>query len=156
MQCLVKSGAGLPRAYYRNVPLTFGERPVWNSVVQRLIGHDLDLEATARFGARMHFRFPDTVQSQVAAAGDWEPGITAYLTRAFAPGDIVIGIGAEGLYDHGTSIPEFPGLFRRAGFAPFLTGDRCTVDMYLEPASKTPRSLTGEDFKQLDILFRRE
>jgi FkbM family methyltransferase len=301
MQSLVKGGAALLQAYYRHVPMTFGKRPVWDSIVRRLMarGHDLDLEATTRFGARMHVRFPDTIQSYVYFFGIWEPAITAYLTQALVPGDIVIDIGAnvgydtllashlvgptgtvhaieasphvyrlltenlalndtanvmpyhaaacasvcnvpvflhdacnlggttimpsvarrravtleatvsgrplaaivpeaaiiaarlikidvegaewpvvqgfadllphlsshtellievsaEGLADHGISISAFLELFRRAGFSPYVIGNRYTVDMYLEPAAAPPEALTGEDFDQLDILFRRE
>jgi FkbM family methyltransferase len=301
MQSLVKGGAALLQAYYRHVPMMIGKRPVWNSVVTRLMarGHDLDLRATTRFGARMNVKFPDSIQSYVYFFGVWEPAITAYLTQALAPGDIVIDIGAnvgydtllashlvgpsgrvhaieasphvyrlltenlalnqtanvtphfaavcasactvpvylhdkcnlggttivpsiarrravtleanvpglpltaivpesailaarlikidvegaewpvvqgfsgllpllashtellievsaEGLNDHDIAIPEFLGLFRRAGFSPFVIGNRYTVDMYLEPAAARPEPLIGEDFVQLDILFRRE
>ena len=300
-QSLVRGSAALLQAYYRHVPLSIGKRPVWNSVVRRLMarGHGLDLEAMTRFGARMHVRFPDTIQSYVYFFGVWEPAITAYLTRTLALGDIVIDIGAnvgydtllashlvgpsgevhaieasphvfhlltenlalnptanvtahhaavcasacsvpvylhdpcnlggstimprvaqrravaletmvpglpladivpeativaarlikidvegaewpvirgfahllphlschtellievsaEGLEDHGVSIPEFLDLFRRAGFAPYSIGNRYTVDMYLEPDAAGPVPLTVEDFDQLDILFRRE
>ena len=101
MQPLVKGGAALLRAYYRHAPVTFGKRPVWNHVVQRVLarGHDLDLKATTQFGARMHVRFPDTIQSYVYFFGVWEPAITAYLTRALATGDVVIDIGANIGYD---------------------------------------------------------
>ena len=300
MQSLVKGGAALLQAYYRHVPLTIGKRPMWNSVVRRLMaaGHDLDLEARTRFGARMHVRFPDTIQSYVYFFGVWEPAITAYLTQALVPGDIVIDIGAnigydtllashmvgpggrvhaieasphvfrllsenlalnhtanvtphhaaacahactvpvylhdscnlggttimpavasrravtlegtvpglplteivpeadilaarlikidvegaewpvvqgfasllpqlasytellieisaEGLADHGITVPMFLELFRDAGFAPFAIGNRYTVDMYLEPAAARPEPLTNLDFDQLDVLFRR-
>jgi len=301
MQSLVKGGAALLQAYYRHIPMTAGKRPVWNSVVTRLMarGHDVDLEARTQFGARMHVRFPDTIQTYVYFFGVWEPAITAYLTQALAPGDIVIDIGAnvgydtllashlvgpegqvhaieasphvyklltenlalnettnvtphlaavcasvcdvpvflhdpcnlggttiipavarrravtleatvpgrplaaivpestivaarlikidvegaewpvvqgfanllphlashtellievsaEGLHDHGIGIPEFLDLFRRAGFSPYVIGNRYTIDIYLEPALARLEPLTGEDFDQLDILFRRE
>jgi FkbM family methyltransferase len=301
MQSLVKGGAALLQAYYRHVPVAFGKRPVWNSVVRRLMarGQHLELEASTQFGARMHIRFPDTIQSFVYFFGIWEPAITAYLTRALVPGDIVIDIGAnvgydtllashlvgregqvhaieasphvfalltdnlalnetgnvtpylaavcasvcevpvflhdpcnlggttivpavarrravrleatvpgrplaaivpeasivsarlikidvegaewpvvqgfadllphlsaytellievsaEGLADHGIAIPGFLDLFRRAGFSPYAIGNRYTVDMYLEAVAVQPEPLTGEDFDQLDILFRRE
>ncbi len=300
-QSLVKSGAALLQAYYRHVPMTIGKRPVWNSVVRRLMarGHDLDLEARTQFGARMHIRFPDTIQSFVYFFGVWEPAITAYLTQALSPGDTFIDIGAnigydtllashlvgptgevhaieasphvyglltenlalnqtanvttyhaavcasacsvpvylhdswnlggttivpsvaqrrevtleatvpglplaailpestivgarlikidvegaewpvvqgfanllphlschtellieisaEGLADHDTSIPAFLELFRRAGFSPYVIGNRYSVDIYLEPAATLPQRLDGDDFEQLDILFRRE
>ncbi len=301
IQSLVKGGAALLQAYYRHVPMRSGKRRLFNSVARRLMsrGHDLDLRATTRFGARMHVRFPDSIQSFVYFFGIWEPAITAYLTRTLASGDIVIDIGAnvgydtllashlvgptgrvhaieasphvynllienlalndtanvtpchaavcanfctvpvylhdgsnlggttivpsvarrravtlegmvpgrplaaivpeadilaarlikidvegsewpviqgfasllprlssrtellvevsaEGLADHGASIPEFLDLFRRAGFSPCAIGNHYTVDMYLEPADRPPEPLTGEDFDQLDILFRRE
>jgi FkbM family methyltransferase len=301
MQSLVKGGAALLQAYYRHVPMMTGKRPVWNSVVTRLLarGHDVDLQATTRFGARMNVKFPDSIQSYVYFFGVWEPAITAYLTQALSPGDIVIDIGAnvgydtllashlvgpsgnvhaieasphvyrlltgnlalnqtanvtphfaavcasactvpvylhdrcnlggttivpsvarrravtleasvsglplaaivpehtilaarlikidvegaewpvvqgfsgllphlasytellievsaEGLSDHGIGIPEFLALFRRAGFSPYVIGNRYTVHMYLEPAAARPEPLCGEDFEQLDILFRRE
>jgi FkbM family methyltransferase len=300
MQSLVRGGATLLQAYYRHVPFSVGKRTVWNRVVRRLIAHgaDLELKATTRFGARMHIRFPDTIQSFVYFFGVWEPAITAYLTQALSPGDTVIDIGAnvgydsllashlvgpegevhaieasphvyglltrnlalnqagnviphraavcacacevpvflhdgcnlggstivpsvakrravtmeamvrglplteivpeetilsarlikidvegaewpavqgfadllphlachtellieisaEGLADHGVSIPEFIGLFRKAGFSPYAIGNRYTVDMYLEPAIPRPEPLTDLDFEQQDILFRR-
>jgi FkbM family methyltransferase len=299
-QSVIRGSAALLRAYYRHVPLAIGKRPVWDNIVTRLLthGHDVDLEAKTLFGARMHVRFPDTIQSYVYFFGLWEPSITAYMTRALAHGDIVIDIGAnvgydsllashlvgpsgevhaieasphvyhlltenlalyqtanvtphhaavcasdcsvrvflhdprnlggttimpsvarrrsvsieavvpgrplaaivpeativsarlikidvegaewpvvsgfatllpqlsahtellievsaEGLNDHGSSIPAFLQLFRRAGFSAYAIGNRYTVDMYLEPA-KRPEPLIGEDFEQLDILFRRE
>ena len=299
-QSLVRGGAALLQAYFRHIPLTFGKRPMWNSVALRLMarGHDLELEAVTTFGARMHVRFPDSIQSYVYFFGVWEPSITAYLTQALSPGDIVIDIGAnvgydtllashlvgatgqvhaieasptvhallaenlalnqtrnvtayhaavcasactvqvflhddrnlggttivpavarrravrpeatvqgrkladilpestiidarlikidvegaefpvvqgfagllphlschtellievsaEALHDHETSIPEFLALFRRAGFVPYVLGNRYTVDVYLRPPTP-PERLTGEDFDQLDILFRRE
>ena len=98
---LVRGGAALLQAYSRPVPRPIGKRPLWNSVVTRLLarGHDVDLQARTRFGARMHVRFPDTIQSFVYFFGVWEPAITAYLTQALAPGDIVIDIGANVGYD---------------------------------------------------------
>lgn len=299
-QSLLRGGAALLQAYYRHVPTTIGKRPVWNVVVRRLLahGHDLELQATTRFGARMHVRFPDTIQSFVYFFGVWEPAITAYLTRALAPGDIVIDIGAnigyetllashlvgpqgtvhaieasphlyrlltdnlvlnattnvlayhaavcaavcdvpvflhdrcnlggttivptvarrratrleatvpgrpltaivpeqairsarlikidvegaewpvvqgfadllpqlssgtellievsaEALGDHGITITQFLHLFRRAGFSPFVINNGYTVDIYLAAAAAHPEPLSGEDFEQLDILFRR-
>ena len=101
IQALVRGSATLLQAYYRHVPMTFGKRPVWNSVVQRLLprGRGLALEATTRFGARMNVRFPDSIQSFVYFFGVWEPAITAYLTQALTAGDIVIDIGANVGYD---------------------------------------------------------
>jgi len=300
IQSLVKGSAALLRAYYRHVPGKIGKRPVWNSVVTRLMarGHDVELRACTRFGARMNVRFPDTIQTYVYFFGVWEPAITAYLVQTLAAGDTVIDIGAnvgydtllashlvgpkgavhaieasphvyrlltenlalndtanvtphlmavcacscevpvflhdprnlggttiipavasrrdvrlearvpglpltailpeatilgarlikidvegaewpvvqgfsellphlapysellievsaEGLGDHGMTIPAFLDLFRRAGFAPFTIGNRYTVDMYLEPAASWPEPLTDMGFEQMDILFRR-
>jgi len=299
-QSLVRGGAALLQAYFRHVPFTVGKRRIWYSVATRLLdrGHGVDVEALTRFGARMHVRFPDTIQSYVYFFGVWEPSITAYMTATLSPGDIVIDIGAnvgydtllashlvgprgevhaieasphvyqrlienlalnetanvttyqeavcasdcsvqvflhdpcnlggttimpavalrravtveatvrgrplaaiipestilsarlikidvegaewpvidgfasllphlsshtellievsaEGLNDHGSSIPAFLDLFRRAGFAAYAIGNRYTVDTYLRPA-QLPEPLTGADFEQLDILFRRE
>ncbi len=300
-QALVRGSAVLLQAYYRHVPIAFGKRPVWHSVVRRLLPHGrtLALRASTRFGARMNVRFPDTIQSYVYFFGVWEPAITAYVTQALAPGDTVIDIGAnvgydtllashlvgpgghvhaieasphvfrllaenlalndagnvtahhvavcagefevpvflhdaanlggstivpavaarrgarleatvpgrtlaaivpeaailatrlikidvegaewpvvqgfadllprlsprtellievsaEGLRDHGTSIPAFLALFRAAGFSAYVIGNPYTVDMYLEPPAAAPARLLAEDFDQLDILFRRE
>ena len=299
-QALVRGSASLLRAWYQHVPINFGKRPIWHSVVQRLLprGRDVPMQARTRFGARMHVRFPDTIQSYVYFFGVWEPGITAYITQALKPGDVVIDIGAnvgydtllashlvgptghvhaieasphvhhlltenlalnqtrnvtayhvavcalacdvpvylhdavnlggttivpavaarraaclettvpglplgaiideatilnarlikidvegaeslvvqgfasllprmaqhtellieisaEGLRDHGTTIPDFLKLFRDAGFVPFAIGNRYSVDTYLEPAGPPPCQLVSEAFEQLDILFRR-
>ena len=100
-QALVKGGAALLQAWYRHVPLTLGKRSVWHSVVGRLLPHagDIPFQATTRFGARMHVRFPDTIQSFVYFFGVWEPAITAWMTRSLTAGDIVIDIGANVGYD---------------------------------------------------------
>ena len=301
IQSLVRGGAALLQAYYRHVPFSVGKRPVWDSVVTRLIarGHDVELRATTRFGAHMHVRFPDSIQCFVYFFGVWEPAITAYLTQALAPGDIVIDVGAnvgydsllashlvgpegevhaieasphvyrlltrnlalnrtgnvtphlaaacacacevpiflhdgsnlggstilpsvarrravtleanvaglpltdivpeetilcarlikidvegaewlvvqgfagllphlaahtellievsaEGLADHGATVPDFLEVFRKAGFSPYAIGNRYSVDMYLEPTTARPEPLTDLDFEQQDILFRRE
>jgi FkbM family methyltransferase len=298
---IVHGAAALLRGYYRHVPLRFGKRRVWNSIVRRVMDHGtgLSLIATTRFGARMHVRFPDTIQSYVYFFGVWEPAITAYLTQALGEGDTVIDVGAnvgydtllasrlvgpaghvhaieasprifqllndnlalngvanvtahhaaacaseelvpvylhdgdnlggttivpavagrraaaletlvrgrplpaivgeaairaarmikidvegaewpvvqgiaallpslppqtellievsaEGLHDHGVSTLAFMTLFRRAGFSAYAIGNRYNVDMYLERPTPHPEPLTGTDFEQLDILFRRE
>jgi FkbM family methyltransferase len=100
-QSLVRGGAALLQAYFRHVPFTIGKRRIWYSVVTRLLdrGHGVDAEALTRFGARMHVRFPDTIQSYVYFFGVWEPSITAYMTATLSPGDIVIDIGANVGYD---------------------------------------------------------
>jgi FkbM family methyltransferase len=100
-QSLVRGGAVLLQAYFRHVPMIFGKRPVWHSVARRLMarGHELRLEATTQFGARMNVRFPDSIQSYVYFFGVWEPSITAYLTQTLLPGDVVIDIGANVGYD---------------------------------------------------------
>lgn len=300
MRPLVKGSATLLRAYFRHIPVGFGKRRVWNSVVQRLLprGRGLTFQTATRFGARMNVRFPDTIQTYVYFFGVWEPAITAYLTQTLAPGDQVIDIGAnvgydtllaahlvgptghvhaieasphvyrlltenlalnhaanvtphwaaacataceasvflhddlnlggttivpavarrrhvtlettvpgrplpdivpeetiltarlikidvegaewpviqgfagllprlsartellieisaQGLADHGTSVPAVLTLFREAGFRPFAIANRYTVDPYLESLHRPPQSLADEDFDQLDILFRR-
>jgi hypothetical protein len=63
-------------------------------------------------------------------------------------------VSAEALNDRGCSIPAFLGLFRRAGFSAYAIDNRYTIDTYLRPPGR-PEPLTGEDFAQLDILFRR-
>lgn len=70
--------------------------------------------------------------------------------------ELLIEVSAEGLRDHGTSIPAFLDHFHRAGLSPWVLGNRYSVDMYLEPPNARPERLTGTDFEQLDILFRRE
>ncbi len=296
-QSLVKGSATLLRAWYRHAPTTFGKRRVWHSVVRRLMdrGHDLRLQTTTQFGASMHIRFPDTIQSYIYFFGVWEPAITAYLTHALTPGDTFIDIGAnigydtllashlvgpagevhaieasphvygllienlalnqtdnvtphhaavcasvcsvpvflhdadnlggttivpsvarrravtleatvrgnplaaivpeaailgarlikidvegaewpvvkgfaallprlssrtellievsaEGLRDHDMSIPAFLGLFRRAGFSPYVIGNRYSVDTYLDPVPARPRPLTGGGFRPVGHL----
>jgi FkbM family methyltransferase len=70
--------------------------------------------------------------------------------------ELLIEISAEGLSDHEVTIPEFIELFRHAGFSPYVIGNRYNIEPYLEAAPARPEPLTGEDFEQLDILFRRE
>jgi FkbM family methyltransferase len=274
---------------------------VWHSVVSRLMAHGrgVDLRTTTRFGARMDVRFPDTIQSFIYFFGVWEPAITAYLTHALEPGDVVIDIGAnvgyhsllashllgpggevhaieasphvfqlltqnlalnrannvtphhaaacacahevpvflhdgcnlggstiipavaqrravtleakvpglpltdivpeeailsarlikidvegaewpvvqgfasllprladdaellievsaQGLADHGMTIPAFLAVFQNAGFSPWAIGNSYRVEMYLDPGTARPKPLTDLDFEQQDILFRRE
>jgi FkbM family methyltransferase len=83
-------------------------------------------------------------------------GFSDLLPHFSSHTELLIEVSAEGLADHGISIPTFLAMFRRAGFSPYAIGNRYTVDMYLETSAKPPVPLTGEDFEQLDILFRRE
>jgi FkbM family methyltransferase len=100
-QSLVIGSSTLLQAYFRHVPFAAGKRRVWYSIATRLLDHaqGVNLQARTQFGARMNVRFPDTIQSYVYFFGVWEPSITAYMTRALAPGDIVIDIGANVGYD---------------------------------------------------------
>jgi FkbM family methyltransferase len=100
-QSLVKGSAALLQAYFRHIPFAIGKRRIWYSVATRLLkqAHGVTLQARTQFGARMNVRFPDTIQSYVYFFGVWEPSITAYMTRALAPGDIVIDIGANVGYE---------------------------------------------------------
>lgn len=81
----------------------------------------------------------------------------AHLLPSLSPRtELLIEVSAEGLHDHGTTIPAFLDLFRAAGFSAWSIGNRYDVDMYLDPAPPRPEPLTGTDFEQLDVLFRRE
>ena len=55
------------------------------------------VEMTARtwFGASMHARFPDRIQSTIFLTGCWEPGVTEVIADGLAPGDVFIDIGAN-------------------------------------------------------------
>ena len=83
-------------------------------------------------------------------------GFADLLPHLSSRTELLIEVSAEGLSDHDVSISDFLSLFRRAGFSPYVIGNRYSVDTYLEPSSARPEPLTGEDFVQLDILFRRE
>lgn len=83
-------------------------------------------------------------------------GFADLLPHLSSHTELLIEVSAEGLRDHDISIPAFLELFRRAGFSPYVIGNRYNVDVYLEPAAPPPERLTGGDFDQLDILFRRE
>ena len=69
--------------------------------------------------------------------------------------ELLIEVSAEALRDHGTTTEALISLFRAAGFAPFVIGNRYCVDMYLEPVPTRLVPLEGTAFDQLDILFRR-
>jgi FkbM family methyltransferase len=93
-------GLRLIRAYYRYVPLPPGKRFIWNAVVRPyLLWRPFEGDATTRFGARMHVKFPDTIQTYIYFFGVWEPVISAYITRLLSPGDTFIDIGANIGYD---------------------------------------------------------
>jgi FkbM family methyltransferase len=295
---LVKTGATLLQAYYRHLPAMAGKRMVWYHIVKPLLRSGATLQARTGFGARMHLRFPDTIQTYIYFFGVWEPAITAYLMATLAPGDTMIDIGAnvgydtllaahcvgpagrvfaieasprmfgllqenlalndatcveafntavcaeagdvavflhddsnlggttivpavaarrgavleavvpgrpltdivpeeailsarmikidvegaefpvvrgflallprlshrtellievsaEALHDHCSSVEEFFGVFRSAGFSPFAIDNRYSIDMYLEPVSARLEPLEGYGFEQLDVVFRR-
>lgn len=69
--------------------------------------------------------------------------------------ELLIEVSAEALRDHGTTVEAFIALFRAAGFAPFVIGNRYNVDMYLDPVPARIEPLEGTAFDQLDILFRK-
>lgn len=83
-------------------------------------------------------------------------GIAGLLPRLSPRTELLIEVSAEGLRDHDISIPAFLSLFREAGFTPYSIGNRYSVDIYLDAVPAPPVPLTGADFEQLDILFRRE
>ncbi len=97
---LIQGGLALCQAWYRGVPVHVGKRALWYHVVQPILSrHDLALEARTGFGARMRLRPPDTIQTYIYFFGVWEPSISAYLSQALGPGDIMIDVGANVGYD---------------------------------------------------------
>ncbi len=82
-------------------------------------------------------------------------GFLPLLPRLSCRTELLIEVSAEGLHDHGSSVEEFLGFFRTAGFAPFTIDNRYSLDEYLEPVSHRLDPLEGCDFEQLDVLFRR-
>jgi FkbM family methyltransferase len=82
-------------------------------------------------------------------------GFQALLPRLSHRTELLIEVTAEGLHDHGSSVEEFFGVFRSAGFTPFAIDNRYSIDMYLEHASARLEPLEGYGFEQLDIVFRR-
>ena len=93
-------GLRLVRSYYRYVPLPLGKLFIWNKIVRPyLLWRPHECDATTRFGARMHIKFPDTIQAYIYFFGIWEPVISAYITRLLSPGDTFIDIGANVGYD---------------------------------------------------------
>jgi FkbM family methyltransferase len=105
MQSWIKStiaaiGLRLVRLYYRYVPLPLGKLFIWNTIVRPyLLWRHYECDATTRFGARMHVRIPETLQTYIYFFGIWEPEISAYITRLLSPGDTFIDIGANVGYD---------------------------------------------------------
>jgi FkbM family methyltransferase len=55
----------------------------------------LDTEVTVADGSRMLVRTDDLVGRVLAISGVWEPTVTAAFTRALAPGDVCLDIGAH-------------------------------------------------------------
>lgn len=82
-------------------------------------------------------------------------GFRSLLPRLSGRTELLIEVSAEGLHDHDSSVEEFFGIFRSAGFAPFAIDNRYSVDMYLEPASPRLQPIEGYGFEQLDVVFRR-
>jgi hypothetical protein len=82
-------------------------------------------------------------------------GFQALLPRLSHRTELLIEVTAEGLHEHGSSVEEFFGVFRSAGFTPFAIDNRYSIDMYLEHASARLETLEGYGFEQLDIVFRR-
>jgi hypothetical protein len=83
-QTLTRISLRLIRAYYRYVPLPFGKLFVWNTIVRPyLLWRPFESDATTRFGARIHVKFPDTIQTYIYFYffGVWEPVISPYIHR---------------------------------------------------------------------------
>jgi FkbM family methyltransferase len=79
-------------------------------------------------------------------------GLLPHLSRRT---ELLIEISAEALRDQGSSVAAFLALFRRAGFSAWSIENQYTIDTYLGPVRR-PEPLIGEDFGQLDVLFRRD
>lgn len=82
-------------------------------------------------------------------------GFLPLLPRLSHRTELLIEVSAEGLHDHGSSVEEFFGVFRSAGFSAFTIDNRYSIDMYLQPASARLEPLEGYGFEQLDVVFRR-
>jgi FkbM family methyltransferase len=54
-----------------------------------------EAEVTVAGGSRMRVRTDDLVGRVLAISGVWEPNVTAAFTRALAPGDVCLDIGAH-------------------------------------------------------------
>jgi len=87
--------AGL-QVFFRHAPGTRGKQWVWDRVVRpHILWRSFPIEATTRFGARLHGAFPDLVHSFVYFFGIWEPAITAIIRGALRPGDVMVDVGAN-------------------------------------------------------------
>jgi FkbM family methyltransferase len=82
-------------------------------------------------------------------------GFVDLLPRLSHRTELLIEVSAEALHDHSSSVEEFLGIFRSAGFSPFAIDNRYSVDMYLQPAPARLEPLLGYGFEQLDVVFRR-
>lgn len=82
-------------------------------------------------------------------------GLIPYLAHLSPRTEILVEVNAAALRDHGTTAAEFLRVFETAGFRAFSLPNVYSVDSYLKPASATLEPLTGSEFEQLDIVFRR-
>jgi FkbM family methyltransferase len=97
---IAAAGLRLIRIYYRYVPLSFAKPFIWKAVVRPyFLWRPFEADTTTRFGARMHVKFPDAIQTYLYFFGIWEPVITAYIGQHLSPGDTCIDIGANIGYD---------------------------------------------------------
>ena len=56
---------------------------------------ETETEVTIAGGSRMRVRTDDMIGRVIAISGEWEPNVTAAFTRALAPGDVCLDIGAH-------------------------------------------------------------
>jgi FkbM family methyltransferase len=59
------------------------------------LGVHTETEVTVAGGSRMRVRTDDLIGRTLAVSGVWEPNVTAAFTRALAPGDVCLDIGAH-------------------------------------------------------------
>lgn len=78
------------------VPFRRLRATLYRSLSWRLGVHlDTETEVTIVDGSRMRVRTDDMIGRVIAISGEWEPNVTAALTRALAPGDVCLDIGAH-------------------------------------------------------------
>jgi FkbM family methyltransferase len=93
---IIQAGITVSPLYFKYVRLRFLRELWWNRVCRPyLCWRDLEVYCKTVHGFRIRCRLKDTLQAKIAFFGEWEPNLSAFISRRLAPGDGFIDIGAN-------------------------------------------------------------